>query len=684
MLKEKIENNDFKNILYVINQLYKPISEQDLLENILDIKNKELLKEDYTHIFSKFNLKLNLIKSKEILNIDNLILPGIISYKKRKYVLLAITKKELILLDIINEKQFNISKKEKRKIDYIYVFTKEEERKILTKNKRWFYQILKEETALLTKISIISFFSTLFVLVLPLYIMSVYDRVIPNEGIESLYVLTIGTILFLLFNNIFTNIKNKYIEKTKANIGIKLEKIVLEKFLKINQEYDNTTMATKINIFKEMTNIKEYYIGLITNVILDFPTFVLGIILILILVPKLVIIPIGIFIIMIIYNLYTQKKIDLNFEKLSNFEKLKLDYLLDTLNSKKEILQSNNIHNTITKNTNIYIENEIILENINTIKNNFQTFLQSLLQLTTILFILFGSFLIMEMEMSIGYLIAIVILSNRMMTPLVSLNMTMLKYYDVQKSFELINNILKMPENSNEKKIIDLKDKITIYIKDLSFKYKKTNYVFNNLNLSVSNQEKIAIIGENGMGKTTLLKLITGQLTTTSGKIYINNFDIEDINKDNYLYNINLLNDKNYIFEGTMLDNINIGNRYSIEEIYNQLETQDLTCLINDNKEILNTPIKRDGTNISLGQIQLILLLRTFINESNLIILDEPLTNLNINNEQRFLKFLKNYIKDKTLILFTNEPEKYIEHNILNEIYRIENGNLKKLEKRKD
>lgn len=679
MKNDILKSISFKNLHFVISTIHKKIDEESLIAKIPNIQDKNSLNiDDYNIIADEYGYTLTEFEKSKIFNLENLVLPGIIYYDNEQYILQNVTKSEVHLFNLETESPIVLLKKDFKKIGKILIFTNKIETSILYKNESWFYDILKSEWGNISKVLYISIFLTIFVFVIPLFIMSVYDRVIPNEGISTLYVLTFGVAVITLFNYIFQRVKNNIITKVNSNILFKMEDVLMKKILNINPEYDKRSMSNKLILFKELHTIKDFYATNLTTVFLDLPIFILGIVLTAFLSESLVYIPILVAFVMFGANYIAHKLLTIEYEKMYKLENNKMVYLIENISSKNEIIENNAINTKLDKNRNIGIETEEISMRMQKLKGNFSFLLQNLILLTTVLIIFFGTMEIIEKTMSMGFLIAIVILSSRMMQPIVNVNLNLLKYADVKKSFSIVNDFLQLPEYKQVNKDIVLKENIGIKIKNLSYQYKKGNTIFDDVNVDIEPGSRVAVIGNNGVGKSTLMKLLTKQLEPTEGDIFVNYFNLNEVDRGTYLSKVNKLQENNYLFKGTVFDNININNQYTFEEVYEKIEKQGLLFLINGNHKMLNLPVEENGSNLSNGEQQIIKILRNFIEDSPLVLLDDPLQFLNTNNQQLFLKFLKEYTQNKTLVLFTNDVDVFIKSGILTDIYLIENKKILK------
>jgi ATP-binding cassette subfamily B protein/ATP-binding cassette subfamily C protein LapB len=650
-LKEKIENQiDIRKHL-ILEYIIKEKTNHKVNFNN---KEKEITINDLIGITKKHNLYLEIIKNNEIKKVDNVNLPAIIELDGISYLLLKIdkNKKTFYIQDMLTPNEE--VKKIKKNPDNIYLILNKDEDEIFKKDDDWIKEIIKNEKGSYIKIFYISFFINIFMLITPFYMMSIYDRVLPLEGVATLITLTIGVLMIYSFDLIFKYVRTNIIQEITFKINNSIEKLLINKIIKIKKSYDKYSSGNKLNLFKEINIIKDFFSSQTMIIFLEIPFFLIGLFLISIFSETLIYIPIVISIIMLIINLITQSKIEKIYNSLYLKENFKSDYLLELLYTKKEIVNSNLLDDKEFEGIRILEEQENINKKISFIKGNLTNVFQYLVQITTILMMFFGSLEVINGTMTVGYLMALTILTSRVMMPIVNINMNMLKFHDVKKSFKIINSFFKLPIIDNYKKLIVNNLKGNYKVEKLTFKY-NNKILFEDINFEIKEKDKIAIVGENGVGKTTLKNILLGIEEPLEGNIYIDNHNLKKININKYNGDIGIMENEPIFFKGTMLKNIDLQNRYSKEELIKKMDELNLKNVIGNNIELLNMQVEEQGKNLSDGEKQLINFIRMIIYKPDILILDEPTKNLDPGLEIRIKKYLFNYCKDRTMILITNK-----------------------------
>lgn len=223
-------------------------------------------------------------------------------------------------------------------------------------------------------------------------------------------------------------------------------------------------------------------------------------------------------------------------------------------------------------------------------------------------------------------------------------------FYVVSKK---INKLLKLKEENKENYLYDLNGEIifsnvTVYIDNKP--------LLENLNFTIKQGENIAIIGENGSGKSILAKTILGFYDYT-GNIYINNHNIKRLNKEDIRRYIELISGESYMFSGSILENIELDNKKEKDDIEKIVKDCEIKSDIEKFENKYNTLIGEKGTKLSGGQKQRLCMARGLINDKPVIILDEALNKLDNETRKNIVINLKDKYKHKTIIFISNNLE---------------------------
>lgn len=244
------------------------------------------------------------------------------------------------------------------------------------------------------------------------------------------------------------------------------------------------------------------------------------------------------------------------------------------------------------------------------------------------------------------------------------------------------------------KKFLDLKDdprmlsgiKVqddnngTVELRNVSYSIEKKN-ILNNINLSIKQGDKFAIVGKSGSGKSTLLKLIMGLIEPVDGEINIDKINLKEIFLPNYYEQIDYLTQETPVFKGSILENLLFDKTVPENEIYSVLDKVSLSQFISKQQNGLQTIIGEKGSTLSGGERQRLALARLYFSKNKIIVLDEATSALDYVTENNIFNNILEDFKDRTVIIITHRIKTlenfenicYLEDNCIKEINSYEN-----------
>lgn len=269
----------------------------------------------------------------------------------------------------------------------------------------------------------------------------------------------------------------------------------------------------------------------------------------------------------------------------------------------------------------------------------------------------YGSHLIMSGQITSGNFVSFITALILLYTPVKNignnLNAVQFSFYAIERIFKVLDSV---PEIRDKEDAIELKDGHTnIEFRDVCFEYVKNVPVLKGINLKINKGETIALVGNSGGGKTTLVNLLPRFYDVKSGSITIDNVDIRDYTLRSLRQNIAVVFQDNFLFSGTIRENILLGNENATdEELNNALKMAYLDEFVSTLKDGLNTQIGERGILLSGGQKQRVAIARAFLKNAPIIILDEATSALDNKAEAIVQKAIDNLMKDKTVFVIAH------------------------------
>jgi len=560
----------------------------------------------------------------------------------------------------------------------IVIFRESQKKEYIDKEKKktWFFEPVKSFWRSYVEIGILTFFINLFALAVPLFTMSVYDRVVPNNAFETLFVLSIGVVVILIFDLVFKSVRNYIIEKTGKKLGLHLEEELMKRVLLIQTQYDEMMTGSKANLFRELQQVREFFATRSVVQVIDFPFFFVALIVIFLISPAVAVVPAVAAIVILVFNVLMQIPIsNLSQKNLENVQS-KHSFLVESIQGSESIKLTNATATKLFNWRNIVAFTDAIglrIQSLNALSMNLS---QTVIQLVTMLVIVVGVFQIADKNLSVGGLIAVTILASRAMVPVINVSMMVIRFKEINESINTINNFWHLPIESQKELEIGIgKLQGEIELKDVEFFFKDSKYPsLDKISFKIKPGEKIGIIGQTGAGKSTLLKLLTGLYSPSSGSIYFDGHDISTMHPVEIRQNIGVMPQEPFLFNGSLKENIELSRPISKEKMMELIRVTGLEDLVKKSGKGDGLQVGERGSNLSMGQRHLVALARAILNDPPMLILDEPTTGLDVGLEKTLINQLKSVIApEKTVIIITH---RFTALELVDRVLVLSNGRI--------
>ncbi len=528
----------------------------------------------------------------------------------------------------------------------------------LIKEKRWFWGVIFRFWPIYRHVLLASIVINLMIVASPLFVMNVYDRVVPNNAIETLWALAIGILIMYTFDFLLKNLRGYFVDVAGRNADVLIGSHIMQHLLSARLDHMPESAGSVANNVREFESLREFFSSSTLATIIDMPFLILfiGVLYYIggpLAYPMIIAVPLVIITGILLqmpfqhivekhYKESTQKHA-LLFEIVQGLETIKTSMAEGRMQARWEnVVGQSSLSNSRAK----------ILSSISI------TFSAYVAQIVSVCIIIIGVYLIKEGEMTMGGLIACNILAGRAMAPLSAVAGLLSRFQQSRMALSALDMLMKLPsERPSEKETFHYGDLDgSIDFEKVNFSYPGTDKaVLSDINLNIKPGEKIAIIGRTGAGKTTLGKLCVGLYQPTEGNVRVGNIDVRQMDASELRRNVGYVSQDSILFYGTLKDNIAFGlPEVDDHAIKYAADIAGVDYFAQQHPAGYGMPVGERGTALSGGQRQAVAIARAVLPDPQAIIMDEPSSNMDNQSELRLRKKLTTFFKDKTVIIITH------------------------------
>lgn len=522
----------------------------------------------------------------------------------------------------------------------------------------WFWKPITQYWPRYSEILMASFFINLLVLAVPAYTLNVYDRVVINFTQETLFVLTAGVLIALVFDFFFKIIRSYILERVASDVGAEFDTKLMERLFRIHQGDLTLSVGEQSNIFRELQGIREFYAGRLMPTLIDFPFALLFIAIIYMMSPAVAMVPLTMAAIIIGLNFVIHIPMARMTKSYFSSLQSKSSLLIETLAGVPTARMFNAITGQLFKwNSNVRKTAEISRANtmLLSFASNVSAFLS---QAGHILVVFVGVYQIVEGNLTIGGLIASSILAGRAIGPIVGLSGVVARLRQSQDVLQVIDKFFTLPHDDEA----DIKQspkgpfRGDLALRGVHFQYPGQNkQALHNINMEIGAGQSIGMIGKTAAGKTTLSRILMRSLIPQEGEVLLDGYAFGAIPLTEFRRIVAYVPQDTFFYRGTIRHNILLGRDYiSDEALAEAIEVSGLSIVMEHSAQGLDTEVGELGQFLSGGQKQAISIARALVQQPQILIFDEPTTGMDHSLEAHVRNALAEYIKDKTFIMITH------------------------------
>jgi ATP-binding cassette subfamily C protein LapB len=523
----------------------------------------------------------------------------------------------------------------------------------------WFWGTLAKSRDIFASVLLSSILINLFILATPMFTMNVYDKVVPNDAIATLWVLAAGIVTVYIFDTLLRFVRNYLLEVAGKKSDIIMSSIIFSQVLNLKMDQWPASIGSFASQLREFESIRNFFTASTIATLVDLPFSIIFLLVIYYIGGPMIAVPLVIIALLMLYSFILVRPLKASVEATYEATANKNAHLIETLRTIKTVkaLGVANYSQWVWEESSGTIANRSMRARI--LSSSITVVTNLMVQFNTIGLIVFGIYRISDLELSLGGLIAIVMLSSRAVAPLGQIAALITSFEQTRTAFrsldELMQKSVERPEGKSYVRRPGFEGAINF--REVDFSYPESpKKSLAGISLKINSGEHVGIIGKVGSGKTSLIKLVMGLYQAESGSIAIDNIDINQIDPADLRRNIGYLSQDIELLRGTIRENIAYKDLHvNDEKLLRAAEICGVDLFVNQLPQGFDTQVGEDGGFLSGGQRQAIALGRAVMLNEPVLILDEPTNSFDNTTESIVKKRLFEYTRDRTLLLVTHK-----------------------------
>jgi ATP-binding cassette subfamily C protein LapB len=508
-------------------------------------------------------------------------------------------------------------------------------------------------------VALAALFINLIALASPLFVMNVYDRVLPNEAVATLWVLAVGVSAALLFDLLLKTARAALIDYAGRRADIRLSALIFDKVMHATLASRPMSTGEYASRVTQYEFVREFFTSNTIAVLIDTSFVFIFLFVIWLIGGWLVAIPALAFVLSIIVGLVAQFRIGRRVAAAANEAAQRQSLLVESIATIETVKSLRAEAPLLRRWQELTKQSTATSEQIKAISSSTANVTQFIQQMVTVGIVLFGAYLFRDGSVSMGAIIASVMLSGRAVGPLTQIAMTLARLRQAIMSLRILDRIMEQPEDRPTSagfvnRTVRSGD---VAFQSVVFTYPGSdNAVLNELSFSIKGGERVGIIGRIGSGKTTIGRLMAGLYPPSGGRILVDGIDTRQYHPAELRAAVALAGQASDLFSGTVKENLLLGRPgASDEELLAAARVAGVDAFVAAHPRGFDMPVGERGSNLSGGQKQAVTIARLLLARPRVIYLDEPSGAMDLASERALIDNLSKAIdRSVTLIISTH------------------------------
>jgi len=524
--------------------------------------------------------------------------------------------------------------------------------------RHWFWGTIGRFWRTYVQVAIAAVFINLFALATPIFTMNVYDRVVPNLAVETLWVLAIGIVIVYVFDFTIRTLRGYFIDAAGRGADVLLASKIFQQVLGTKLAARPQSTGSFAAELREFESLRDFMTSITMTAMVDLPFVVLFVFAIFWIAGWVALVPLAAIPLVVAVGLLIQIPLNSVIKRNLRESAAKHAILIEAIGG-METIKSARGESRMQRRYEAFVgksaETAMWSRTLSGIAVNFSLFAQNFV---TVGVVVFGVYLIMNGQLTVGGLVACSMLAGRAIAPLGQVAGLLARYQQSKASFQTLNRIMAAPVERPAGTTFLSRPRLRgeVEFRKVTFSYPgQTVPTLDAVSFRIMPGERVAILGRIGSGKTTIEKLIAGFFEPQSGTVLVDGTDIRQIDPVDLRRNIGCVLQEVHLFSGSVRENVVLSLPHADDaQVLRAAQIAGCDDWIGRHPQGYDLPVGEGGNRLSGGQRQTVGIARAMLPDPPLLLLDEPTSHMDHASEVRFRMRFEPAIKGKTVILVTH------------------------------
>lgn len=524
----------------------------------------------------------------------------------------------------------------------------------------WFWSALLANRWAYSQVILAAMMANFLGLTTSIFIMVVYDRVLPNAAIDSLYALTVGVVLALGFDFVIRSLRAGFVDRAGQNADQVIARRIFDRLLDVQMQARRGSTGALSNTMREFETLRDFFTSATLVAVVDLPFILLFIGVIWLIAGPLALVPAVAVPLVILVGVAVQPMLAALAARSFADGQTKQAVLVETIAGLETIKVTGAARQMRARWEDAVAQQADHGVRSRAISQFALNATATTQQAAQVAIVFFGVFLIMDGTISMGAMIAGVILTGRALAPLAQVAQTLTRINSARMSYRALDDLMRAASERPQGKTWLSRGRLAgqISFDDVTFAYPDSGVdALRGVSFTITAGEKVAILGKIGSGKSTLARLIAGLYQPNAGAVLADGTDIRQIDPSDLRRNIGVMLQDIWLFSGSLRANIAIGATYpSDAAVLQAAKIAGVDDFAARHPQGYDMALAERGEGLSGGQRQSVALARALIDAPPILLLDEPTSAMDVQTEAGVIARLRSGLPDTTLIVITHKP----------------------------